>query len=347
MNEPASSALPVVLAAGLGTRMKSGKPKVLHELCGRPMLAYVLDAAERACGARPLVVYSPPTSAIVEAFGGRADFALQQTPLGTADAVKAALAVAPPEAAELLVLSGDVPLVDPEMLAELVELRRASEAAVALVAVATLEPEGLGRVVRDVDGGEVLRIVEQKDAAPEELELDEINAGLYAFDAAWLRSRIEDVAASPVSGEFYLPALVELAHADGRPVVSLDVADDGTLTGINDRSQLAEAEFAMRVSINEAHMKAGVTMLDPSTAYVDAGVELGTDVTLEPNVSLRGRTRVGDGTLIGSGSVITDGTVGRNCVVRASLIEGSEIADGSRVGPFADLRPGASGGGSR
>jgi bifunctional UDP-N-acetylglucosamine pyrophosphorylase/glucosamine-1-phosphate N-acetyltransferase len=343
MNEPPPSILPVVLAAGLGTRMKSSKPKVLHELCGRPILAYVLDAAERVCGARPLVVYSPPTAAIAEAFEDRATFALQETPLGTADAVKAALAAAGPEVTEILAVHGDVPLVDPDVLAELIELRRARDAAVALVAVQTLEPDGLGRVVRVEGEGDVLRIVEQKDATPEELEIDETNAGLYAFDAAWLRSRIGDVAASPVSGEFYLPALVELAREDSRPAVSLDVMDDGTLMGINDRSQLAEAEFQLRVAINEGHMKAGVTMIDPSTAFVDAGAELGTDVTLEPNVSLRGRTRIGDGTVVGSGSVIADSTIGRNCLIRSSLVEGSEVADGSEVGPFAHLRAARSG----
>ena len=338
MNEPPPSILPVVLAAGLGTRMKSGKPKVLHELCGRPILAYVLDAAEEACGSRPLVVYSPPTAAVAEAFKDRAAFAQQEVPRGTADAVKAALAEAGSGATEFLVLNGDVPLVDPDVLVELLELRRTRDAAVALVAVQTLEPDGLGRVVREDGEGDVLRIVEHKEATPEELEIDEINAGLYAFDAAWLRARIGDVAASPVSGEFYLPALVELARADGRPAVSLDVMDDGTLMGINDRSQLAEAEFQVRVAINEGHMRAGVTMVDPSTAFVDAGVELGTDVTLEPNVSLRGRTRIGDGTLIGTGSVIEDSTIGRNCVIRSSLVEGSEVADGSQVGPFAHLR---------
>ena len=338
MNEPPPSILPVVLAAGLGTRMKSGKPKVLHELCGRPILAYVLDAAEEACGSRPLVVYSPPTAAVAEAFKDRAAFALQEVPRGTADAVKAALAEAGSGATEFLVLNGDVPLVDPDVLVELLELRRTRDAAVALVAVQTLEPDGLGRVVREDGEGDVLRIVEHKEATPEELEIDEINAGLYAFDAAWLRARIGAVAASPVSGEFYLPALVELARADGRPAVSLDVMDDGTLMGINDRSQLAEAEFQVRVAINEGHMRAGVTMVDPSTAFVDAGVELGTDVTLEPNVSLRGRTRVGDDTLIGTGSVIADSIIGRNCVIRSSLVEGSEVADGSEVGPFAHLR---------
>jgi len=301
MSQSSYSALPVVLAGGLGTRMKSSKPKVLHELCGRPMLAYVLDAAEDADRRRPLVVYSPPTAAIVDVFADRADFALQESPRGTADAVRAALAVAPADVAEVLVLSGDVPLVDPELLAELLDLRRAREAVMAIVSVHALNPEGLGRVIRSDDGGQVIRIVEQKDATPEDLQVDEINSGVYAFDAAWLRGRIGDVQASPVSGEFYLPALVELARADHRPVVSLVVEDDGTLAGINDRAQLAEAEFDLRMAINEAHMLSGVTIVDPSSVYIDASVELAEDVTIEPNVILRGATRIGPGTRVGAG----------------------------------------------
>ena len=318
--------------------MKSSKPKVLHELCGRPMLAYVLDAAQDAGRRRPLVVYSPATAAIIEVFADRADFALQSTPLGTADAVKAALAVAPADVAEVMVLSGDVPLVDPDVLAELLDLRRARDAVMAIVSVHALDPEGLGRVIRSDDGGQVLRIVEQKDAVPEELEIDEINSGLYAFDAAWLRKRIGDVQPSPVSGEFYLPALVQLARDDHRPVVSLVVEDDGTLNGINDRTQLAEAVLELRMAINEAHMMSGVTMVDPGTVYIDASVELGTDVTIEPNVILRGGTRIGSGTRIGAGSQIIDTVIGSNCVIWASVLECSEVEDEVQIGPFSHLR---------
>ena len=339
MSQFSHSALPVVLAGGLGTRMKSSKPKVLHELCGRPMLAYVLDAAEDADRRRPLVVYSPPTAAIVDVFADRADFALQESPRGTADAVRAALAVAPADVAEVLVLSGDVPLVDPELLAELLDLRRAREAVMAIVSVHALNPEGLGRVIRSDDGGQVIRIVEQKDATPEDLQVDEINSGVYAFDAAWLRGRIGDVQASPVSGEFYLPALVELARADHRPVVSLVVEDDGTLAGINDRAQLAEAEFDLRMAINEAHMLSGVTIVDPSSVYIDASVELAEDVTIEPNVILRGATRIGPGTRVGAGSQIVDTIVGRDCVIWASILESSEVEDEVQIGPFSHLRP--------
>jgi len=334
-----SGVLPVVLAAGLGTRMKSAKPKVLHELCGRPMLAYVLDAASAVSDRRPLVVYSPKTAAITEVFGQRADFALQATPRGTADALGSALAVAPEDVAEVLVLSGDVPLVDPMLLAELIETRRQRGAVVALIAVATYEPEGLGRVVRSEDGGEVLRIVEDKDATPEELAIDEINAGIYAFDAAWLRRRIGDVKPSAVSGELYLPELVALARADHRPVVSIEVEDDGTLAGINDRSQLAAAELDLRMSINEAHMVAGVTMVDPARTYIDHSVELAPDVVVEPDVMLRGATRIGEGTRIGAGSQIIDTVIGRNCFIWASVLESSEVEDDVQIGPFSHLRP--------
>jgi bifunctional UDP-N-acetylglucosamine pyrophosphorylase/glucosamine-1-phosphate N-acetyltransferase len=342
MSQSPQQVLPIIMAAGLGTRMKSSRPKVLHELCGRPMLAYVLDAAEEAGHHRPLVVYSPATAAIKDVFADRADFALQENPLGTADAVKAALAVAPAEVAEVMVLSGDVPLVDPGMLAELVDLRRARKAAMAIVAVHMFDPSGLGRVIRSTDRSEVLRVVEQKDASSEELDVEEINAGFYAFDADWLRKRIGDVAPSPATGEYYLPSLVALAREDRRPVVSLEVEDDGTLAGDNDRSQLAQAEFQLRMAINEAHMLSGVTMLDPAHTYIDASVELASDVTIEPNVVLRGSTRVGGGTRIRSGSQIFDSVIGHDCVIWASVLESAEVEDEVQIGPFSHLRAGSS-----
>ena len=342
MSQTHEGVLPVILAAGLGTRMKSSRPKVLHELCGRPMLAYVLDAASAVSGLRPLVVYSPATAEIMTRFEGQADFALQETPLGTADAAKVALKVAPDSAGEILVLSGDVPLVAADLLGELLDLRRARDAAVALVAVHVDDPTGLGRVVRSEDGGQVLRIAEEKDATPAERKIEEVNAGVYVFEAAWLRRRIGDVTASPVSGEFYLPALVELARADRRPVVSVEVEDDGTLSGINDRVQLSEAELELRFMINEDHMAAGVTFVDPFRTYVDATVELARDVILEPGVILRGRTRIGEGTRIAAGSQIFDTVIGANCLIWASVLESSEVEDDVQIGPFSHLRPGSS-----
>ena len=243
--------------------------------------------------------------------------------------------------AEVLVLYGDVPLLEAGLLEALLELRRREDAAIALVSVVTLDPARLGRVVRD-DDGRVERIVEAKDATEDELEVDEINAGIYAIDVAWLRRRIADLQPSATTGELYLTELVALARADARGVSTIEVGDDGTLLGINDRAELADATFRLHERINDRHLLAGVTMLDPTTAWVDAGVELAADVVLEPNVVLRGRTSIGEGTVIGSGSQIVDTTVGRDCRIWASVLEGSEVEDEVSIGPFAHLRPGSS-----
>jgi len=330
----------VVLAAGLGTRMKSRTPKLLHELCGRPMVAYVADAARAATGSTPLVVTSPPTAAVREALGESVDYALQDEPRGTGDAVAAAIAALPDDVDEVLVMNGDVPLVEAELLRELLEERRLDQAAVALIAVDAMDPGFLGRVVRD-EAGIVDRIVEHKDATEDELAVTEINSGLYAFDGAWLRKRIGSLKASPKTGELYLTELVELAREDGRVVVALTVDDDGRLLGINDRAELAQAEWDMRTRINAAHMINGVTMRDPSTVYADATVILAADVTIEPNVILRGETSVGAGTVIGAGSQVVDSTIGADCLVWASIVEEATIDDGARIGPLSHLRPGS------
>ncbi len=328
------------MAAGLGTRMKSRIPKLLHPLAGRPMVAYVVDAGREATGRRPLVVTSPATAAVRDALGDDVDFALQPEPLGTGDAVAAAMAALPDDIDEVLVLTGDAPLLDASLLLELLDERRLDEAAIAIVAVDAIDPGNLGRVIRD-EAGTVERVVERKDATDEEIAVNEINSGLYAFDAAWLRSRIGTLHPSPKTGELYLTELIELARADGRLVVAVTVEDDGRLMGINDRAELAQAEWDLRTRINGDHMRAGVTMRDPSTVYVDATVELATDVTLEPNVILRGATSVGEGTTIGAGSQIVDSTIGAGCVVWASILERSVVEDGARVGPFSHLRPGS------
>jgi bifunctional UDP-N-acetylglucosamine pyrophosphorylase/glucosamine-1-phosphate N-acetyltransferase len=332
------------MAAGLGTRMKSAVPKVLHPLCGRPMLAYVLDAwgstAEGSSGRRPVVVYSPGVAALTDVFADRADFALQSDPRGTGDAVTAALAAIPDDATEILVLSGDVPLVTGADLEAILEARREDDAAITLASVFAAEPAQLGRVVRS-EFGTVERIVETRDATPEELAGNETNAGLYAFDAAWLRRRIVALTPSAATDEFYLTDLVRLAREDGRIVSAVGFEDDGRFDGINDRSQLAAAEWSMRVRLNEAHMRNGVTMRDPSTVYLDWSVDLGADVTLEPNVILRGSTRVGDGSVIGAGSQLIDATIGAGVRVWASIVESSVVDDGATVGPFSRLRPGS------
>ena len=211
------------------------------------MLAYVIDAWDEATGdgpaARPIVVYSPATEEVTQAFVDRADFALQAEPKGTGDAIRAALGSVPEDADEILVLSGDVPLLQSHMLATLFEQRRQDNAAVALLSVYAVDPSGLGRVVRG-DFGTVERIVEEKDATPDDLANNEINAGLYVFDAAWLRRRIGSLTPSPATGELYLTDLIRLAREDGRLVSAIGTEDDGRLLGINDRTQLAAGRVA-------------------------------------------------------------------------------------------------------
>jgi bifunctional UDP-N-acetylglucosamine pyrophosphorylase/glucosamine-1-phosphate N-acetyltransferase len=325
--------------------MRSSTPKVLHELCGRPMLAYVLDAwsataAEVGGATRPVVVISPAVAAVQDGYTDAATFALQDEPRGTGDAVRAGLAAVAHDAAEILVLSGDVPLVTADDLTRIVEARRADDAAIALASVDAVDPAALGRVVRG-EFGTVERIVEVKDATEDELETDEVNAGIYAFDGAWLRRRIGSLQPSPATGEVYLTELVRLARDDGRLVTAVTFLDDGRFDGINDRSQLAAAEWNLRVRRNEEHMRAGVTMRDPSTVYLDWDVTLAPDVTLEPNVILRGRTSVGEGSVIGPGSHLIDSVVGAHARVWASVIESSTIEDEATVGPFSHLRPGS------
>ena len=348
MSSPTGRTTAVVLAAGLGTRMRSATPKVLHQLCGRPMLAYVLDAwAETASAAdggapaaRPVVVYSPAVDAIREPFADRADFALQDEPRGTGDAVRAALPSVPDDADEILVLSGDVPLVTSEDLGAVLGARREDDAAIALATMFAADPRRLGRIVRG-EFGTVESIVEAKDATEDELANNEINVGLYAFDADWLRRRIGSLEPSATTGELYLTELVRLAREDGRLVIAVTFEDDGRFDGINDRSQLAAAEWNLRVRRNEEHMRAGVTMRDPSTVYLDWDVTLESDVTLEPNVILRGSTSIGEGSVIGPGTQIIDSAIGRNTKVWASVVERSTVEDDATIGPYSHLRPGS------
>src|SRR4051812_24066232 len=328
--------------------MRSRTPKVLHPLCGRPMLAFVLDAWDdaraslngTADAAGAVVVYSPATDAVREVVGDRGRLALQPEPRGTGDAVSSGLAELPDDVTEVLVLSGDVPLAIAPQLVAVVEQRRLDDAAIALASVFAANPGELGRIVRS-EFGTVERIVEARDATAEELETNEVNAGLYVFDAAWLRRRIGSLKPSKANSELYLTDLVTLAREDGRIVSAVGFDDDGTFDGINDRSQLAQAEWALRVRLNERHMRAGVTMRDPSTVYVDWGVELAEDVTIEPASILRGRTSVGVGTTIGPGSTILHSVIGRDCVVGDSVIEASTVEDEARIGPYSHVRPGS------
>jgi len=319
--------------------MKSRLPKVLHPICGRPMLAYVVDAAREATGGRPLVVYSPQTAQICDAFPGQADFALQDEPRGTGDALRAALAALTADVNELVVLSGDVPLIDAATIAALLKVHRGRGATLTLATNHESDPTGYGRIVRD-DSGRVSRIVEEKDATAGQLGIDETNSGAYVIDGPWIRNRIGDLTPSAATGELYLTQLIEMAAADGAIIGDLEQTHAQALHGVNDREELAHVDELLRSRINERLMLAGVTLQQPSSTFIEATVEIAADVTIEANVSLRGNTRLGRETVIRSGSQVIDSTVGQGCTIWASIVEGSTVGDGVRIGPFSHLRGG-------
>ena len=338
-----SRAVAVILAAGLGTRMKSRTPKVLHSICGRPMLAYVIDAATAATGARPLVVYSPQTDALREAFADAADFALQKKPSGTGDALAAAVSALPNGVSEIVVLSGDVPLIEAASVTHMLEARREYGAPMAVAVVEMDDPTGYGRV-QIGSRGTIRRIVEEKDANARQLDNHVINAGLYSFDVAWLRAALPKLTKSPTTGELYLTQLVELAAADNTPAIAVDQPAESDweseLAGINDRADLAELQLYLQYTILQRLMTDGVTVHDPGSVTIEATVEIAPDVTIESNVILRGTTKIGRDTVIKAGSQLIDATVGERCQIWASVIEQSELGNDVKVGPFAHLRGG-------
>lgn len=331
----------VILAAGLGKRMKSTKPKVSFEICGRPMVRHVAEAV-RACGVERIVVVVGHGREVVEkglAGVPGVSFALQAEQKGTGDAAKAALPALEGFEGAVLLLCGDVPLVRRETLDALLAAHRASGAAATVLSVVLPEGGAYGRIVRD-GAGAFVAIRESKDASDAERAIREINSGLYVFDAAALRSALPRVGNANAQGEYYLTDVVSVLRDAGHPVLGIEAADAMETVGVNDRAQLATAEAALRARLNERWMREGVSMTDPATTYVDADVELAPDVTLLPGTILQGRTVVHAHAVVGPHSQLVDTVVGEKAVVRQTVARGAEIGEGATVGPFVSLRPG-------
>jgi len=328
----------VILAAGLGTRMKSDVPKVLHEVCGRPMLAYVIDAALSASPERIVVVTGPDQEAIAEILPVGCERAVQQERRGTGDAVRAGLAPLRDFRGDVMVLYGDVPLVHGGFVAALHQRHLHADAAATLTTVRLEDPAHYGRIVRDAGGG-VARIVEHKDAAGDELGIDEINVGLYVFRDDALRPALDRLGSDNAQGELYLTDVVHLLLDAEHTVASFESDDEEMCMGVNSRVELATVNAAMRRRLVERLMLAGVTVEDPGTTFVDWGVEVGRDTLIRANTHLLGRTTVGAAGEVGPGSFLRDAFVGdRARVVSSHLIE-CVIGSGCTVGPFAYIRP--------
>lgn len=329
----------VVLAAGRGTRMKSNRAKVLHEVAGRPMVFWPARLA-LDLGCRPTVLVVGHQGSEVEQALAQENlrFAQQEEQLGTGHALLCAREQLAGFSGTLLLLCGDVPLLRRETLERLLSYHRAQGAAVTVLTTEMTDPHGYGRIVRD--GEEVLRIVEEKDASQKEKTIREINTGIYAFEAPFVFEALRTVGKDNAQGEYYLTDVVAAARAEGRTVCAL-TADPEETMGINDRVQLAEAGAHLRRRINERLMRQGVTLVDPATAYIDAEVEIGEDTVIHPGVHLRGRTRIGRECVIDPGVIATDCALGDRVHLKAgSVLAESQVGSGSDVGPMAHLRPG-------
>lgn len=333
----------VVLAAGKGTRMKSEKPKVLHIVAGKPMLFYPVNLLKNSGAGKIVLVVGFGSEAVVEAFRDYGlSFVTQEEQLGTGHAVSCALKELRGFDGDVLVLSGDVPLIKEETVKALLDLHRKGKAKTAISIVTTVEenPKGYGRIVRDAEG-EITRIVEEKDCSPLQRKIQEVNTGIYLFSASFLNDNIKKLGKENAQGEYYLPDLVHLAVEQGLRVDSITIPDSTEVMGVNNRVELARAGEHMRGRINEALMVSGVTIIDPQSTYVDFGATVGVDTVIYPGVRLSGTTAIGKKCVIEEGSVITSSKVGDGSTIKSySVIEDSEVGKENAVGPFARLRPG-------
>ncbi len=329
----------IVLAAGLGTRMKSEQPKMLHPLGGRPLVRYALEAAREATGALPILVIGHGAEALRAEVGDRAECVLQPELLGTADAVRRAEPLLRGTVDLVLVTYGDMPLLQAATLRGLIEGMQAHDGPLGMLTAHDQNARGFGRIVRDARGA-VQGVVEESQADAQQRELTEVNPGVYLAREPWLWRSLAQVHPSP-KGEFYLTDLVAMAAAQPGGVLAMAIADPSEWIGVNTRVHLAEAEAALRARINRRWMEAGVTMIDPATTYIQADVEIGADTTLLPNTRLEGSTRVGHGCHIGPDTTLRNTTVGDRCRVEVSIAEGAKLAEEVSVGPFAHLRAGA------
>jgi bifunctional UDP-N-acetylglucosamine pyrophosphorylase / glucosamine-1-phosphate N-acetyltransferase len=329
----------VILAAGEGTRMRSALPKVLHPICGCPMILWPVLAA-RAAGAARVIVVDNPKRLLAEHLPEGTETAIQERPLGTGDAVAAAAGRFDPDA-PVVVINGDMPLITGEAIGEAVAAHEAARAAATISSMELDDPGGYGRLIRDGNGA-VERVAETKtagDATPEELAIREVNAGLYVFDGGALLAALNNLSGDNAQGELYLPDVVPVLTAAGKTVHTHPLTDPDVALGVNDRVELADVTRIAQLRIHRAHQLAGVTIVDPACTLIDATVEIGADTTIEPSTFLRGRTRIGERCAVGPLSTLIDSVLGDAVTVRHSYLDRATAGDGAVIGPFTYLRP--------
>ncbi len=338
----ATSCAGVVLAAGKGTRMRSDTPKVLHPVLGRPMVVHVVDTLISA-GANPVVVVvghgANRVTAAVGHRGGRVVFVEQTEQLGTGHAAAQARKGLQGFSGDILLLPGDVPLVRPQTLTRLLEFHRSSDAPLTVLTMRLEDPAHYGRILRDRDGA-LDRIVEARDAGPDELAIQEINSGIYAVDAEFLFSALDQLSPDNAQAEYYLTDIVAVARAQHLKPRAWLYPDARELAGVNDRDELAEADARLRTHVNRHWMKQGVTLVDPATTRIELDVELATDVILDPGVQLRGPCRVRRGAHLETGVIATRAVIGEDATVGAySVLTRCRVEPGTVLPPYTWMTP--------
>ena len=329
----------VILAAGLGTRMKSSRPKVLHPLCGLPLIAYSVDACRQATGSEPIVVIPLDAEEIRRACGPGVEFVEQENPLGTGHALMQAAGRLPGRSELVLATSADMPLLRAETLADLVEHGRRHPGPITLLTAISPVSRGFGRLLRD-EGGGIVGILEEAHADEKQKAIEELNVGAYVFRSDWLWEQLPRLPRS-AKGEYYLTDLVAIAARAGEPIEAVQVADLDEIIGINTREHLAEAEAALRRRINRHWLESGVSLQDPATTYIGPRVILGVETFIGANTHLEGTTSIGEACRLGPNTIVRDSRIGARCEIEMSVLESAVLEDEVSVGPFAHLRRGA------
>ncbi len=329
----------IILAAGQGTRMKSELPKVLHSVCGKPMLWHALQAAQSVTDETPVMIIGHGADQVRAVVGDAARFVVQAERLGTGHAVQQAESTLKGNTDLVLVSSADMPLLTSETFNEMIRLQKENDGPMTMLTIISDDPRGFGRIIRMEDGN-VQAIVEEPQATIEQMAIKELNVGAYCFDAKWLWDALERIPLSS-KGEYYLTDTVGLAVEAGMKVQSLTLEDPVEAVGVNTRIHLSEAEAGMRLRVNRIHMLKGVTMIDPQSIHIGMDVEIGQDTVIHPNTYLRGETKIGAGCEIGPNTIITDCTIGDRCEILSSVLEKALLEDDVDMGPFARLRKGA------
>lgn len=328
----------VILAAGQGTRMKSKLYKVLHPVCGKPMVEHVIDHVSQLEMKSIVTIIGHGAEKVKQYLGTKSEYALQEEQLGTAHAVKQAESVLGNMSGTTLVICGDTPLITPDTMKALLEYHTNTNAKATILTAYSEDPTGYGRIIRN-EKGSVEKIVEHKDASMAELTVREINTGTYCFDNQSLFLALKEVKNDNVQGEFYLPDVIEILKNKGETISAYQTADMEETLGVNDRIALAQAENIMKQRINKAHMKNGVTIIDPATTYISAEAVIGNDTTLYPGTVIKGKTVIGSDCIIGPNSEIDTCKIGERTTIRHSAAYDSEVGNDVNIGPFAHIRP--------